>query len=51
MIVLNLSDGMIITVQNLGDSFVNERQQVSKLELEYFMSVTLFLIVHSDFFL
>ena len=49
--VLNLSDGMIITVMNLGDSFVKERAQVSKLELEYFMSVIIFLIAHSHFFL
>ena len=49
--VLSLLDGMTITVTNIGDSFVKERAQVSKLELEYFMSVIIFLIAHSQFFL
>ena len=31
--VLNLLDGMIISVMNLGGSFVKKRAQVSKLEI------------------
>ena len=41
MNVSNLSDGMMISVMKLGDSFVKKRAQVSRFELKNF-SLTLF---------
>ena len=36
---LNSSNGMIIAVMNIGNSFVKKRAQVSKLEIRDFMSI------------